>query len=470
MKKMQSWRRLALWTVGFLLACSVTLPCHADNGMVADSIITQFPPPMPGNGERPPMPPGGPGGMRGPGGMGGPGGRPEDMLANIDLDATDPGAYKHTSGEASVTEQSYSSSTSDVNAVRVSDGIFQMSNCTITKNGGDTQSHDGSSFFGINTAVLATGKGVVEMNGGTITTNAIGANAIVAYGGTVKASDVTINCSNRLSRGVHATGGGTIIASNLNIVTQSPNSSVIALDRGGGTVEVTGGSYVTSGTDSAILYSTGNLTVNGITGTSEKGEVGVIEGDNFITILNSDLVSGADENSRGLMILQSGSGDAGTGLNGVISVTGGSLTMTKEKTPLIEIVTNVTGKVTLDGVKTQIPSGILMEVDYNKRWHTKGATGILVLEGNGSEYAGDVVTDSFSSAEVTIGKGVAWNGAFDADNTGRSTSLVVNGGVWSLTRDSYVDSITLTGNAVINKNGYMLDCPSLTQTSGSINE
>lgn len=379
------------------------------------------------------------------------------------------GSYLQTSGDVSVSGESYSSTTSDENAVKVSGGKFTMVNCTITKSG-DTENSDGSSFYGTNSAILSSDNGTIEMSGGTITTNATGANGIVAYGGTVTVSDVTITCSKNLSRGIHATGGGTITATDLTINTSGNNSSVIALDRGGGTVTVTGGTYNASGVDCAVLYSTGNLTVNNITGSSSQGEIGVIEGDNFITINNSTITSGAGSSSRGMMILQSGSGDAGTGINGIITVTGGSLIMTEENTSLIEIVTNVTGKVTLDGVTTTIPSGILMTVDYNTRWSTYGATGILILSGDGTTYNGSIVADSYSSAELTINSGVTWSGAYDKANTAKSATIAISGGTWSLTDDSYVDTITLSDNAIINKNGHTLTYTTLDNTSGTIND
>lgn len=387
-----------------------------------------------------------------------------------DSSTSSSGAYSQSSGTQTASSTTYTSTSSDENAVKVSGGTFTMTNCTVNKTGGDTSDSDGSSFYGTNAAVLASGSGKVVMSGGTITTNAIGANGIVAYGGTVEVSDVTINCSKNLSRGIHATGGGTLTASNLTITTAGNNSSVIALDRGGGTVTVTGGTYKTTGGDCAVLYSTGSLTVNKITGSSSQGEIGVIEGDNSITINNSDITSGASSSSRGLMVLQSGSGDGGTGVNGAITVTGGTLTMTGSSTPFIEIVTNATGTVTLDGVTTTIPSGILMKVDYNTRWSTYGATGVLILSGSGTTYTGSIVADKYSTAKVTVNSGVIWKGAFDNDNTGKSTTLVIDGGTWTLTGNSYVDSITLKNGATINKNGYTLTCSNITKTSGTVND
>lgn len=378
---------------------------------------------------------------------------------------TSSGNYTQSSGTTSVSSQTYTSTSSDVNAVKVSGGTLTMTNCSVNKTGGDTENSDNSSFYGINAAILASGTGIVNISGGTITTSAIGANGIVAYAGTVNVSDVTINCSKNLSRGIHATGGGTITASNLTITTAGSNSSVIALDKGGGTVSVTGGTYTTTGTDCAVLYSTGNLSVNNITGSSSQGEIGVIEGSNYINITKSTITSGSS--SRGMMVLNSGSGDGGSGSDGYITVNGGTLKTTNSSAPFIEVVTAVTGTVTLDSVTTSIASGILMEVDYNTRWSTYGATGVLTLAGSGYTYSGDILADKYSTAQVTVNSGVTWSGAYNNANTGKSSSLVINGGVWNLTGNSYIGTITLKNGATINKNGYTLTYTTLTKPSGT---
>lgn len=375
-------------------------------------------------------------------------------------------SYSQSSGTISVASKTYTSTSSDVNAVKVSGGTFTMSNCTVNKSSGDTSNSDNSSFYGTNAAILASSTGVVNMTGGTITTNAKGANGVVAYGGTVTISDVTINCSQNLSRGIHATGGGKIAATNLTITTAGSNSSVIATDKGGGTVTVTNGTYKTTGTDCAVLYSTGTITANSITGSSSQGEVGVIEGSNTININNCTMTSGSS--SRGMMILQSGSGDA-SGYNGAINVTGGSITLTGSSTPLIEITTSVTGTVTLKDVTLTVPSGVLMKVDYNTRWSTTSPVAYLVLgtAGTSATYSGDIVVDSYGTSTVTVNSGVTWSGKYDNANTGKSTTLVVNG-TWTLTGNSYVDKLTVASGGVINKNGYTLTTSSTTN-NGTIN-
>lgn len=343
-----------------------------------------------------------------------------------------------------------------------------MTDCTLLKTDGKTTNSDGSSFYGTNAALLSTGSGTVTMNGGSITTGTSGANGVVAYKGTVVISDVTINCSSNLSRGIHATGGGSITASNLTITTSGNNSSLIATDRGGGTVSVTGGSYKTTGGSSAIIYSTGDISATGITGSSSQGSMCVIEGDNSITVSDSELTSGGS--SRGILILQSGSGDA-TGYNGVVNISNSTLTYTTDGKPFIEVATTMKGTVNLTDVTISNKSGILLRADYNTRWKTKNPVAILNLltTRNSWSYSGDIEADSYGTATVNVGKGVTWTGAFDSANTGKSTALTVaSGGTWILSADSYVDSVTIESGGSVVTNGHTLSYSSISN-KGTLN-
>ena len=394
------------------------------------------------------------------GGSGDGGGSGSGGSSGTTIGSTSSTGYSQSSGTNSATGETYTSTNSDENAVQITGGTFTMTNCTVTKTGSDTSDEDGSSFYGINSAVYCGGSSsVLNISGGTVTTSTKGANGVFAYDyGTINISDATINTSSNLSRGIHATGGGIINASNLSITTAKTNCSVIATDRGGGTVTVEGGTYNTTGDDSAITYSTGTITASDITGSSSKGEIGVIEGDNSITYNNCQLTSGSS--SRGLMILQSGSGDS-EGYNGVITANGGSLTLTGSAAPLLEVPTLITATLTLKDVTLTVPSGVLMLVNYNTQWSTYGGTGTLNLTTDSTwTYSGAVNADSYSTAIVYVGSGVTWNGTIDNANTAKSTSVTVDG-VWTLTGDSYVDELTISSGAAVYTGGYTLDYGSL---------
>ena len=377
--------------------------------------------------------------------------------------------YSQSSGTNTVSGLTYSSTTADESSVKVTGGTFTMNNCTITKSG-NTSDSDNSSFYGQNAAVLSSGSGsTIYMTGGTITTSATGANATVAYGGTLVVTDVTMNCSGNLSRGIHATNGGTITATNLTATTSGNNSSVIATDKGGGTVNVHGGTFAVSGTDAAVIYSTGTITANGISGTSEKGEIAVVEGSNYVTVTNNSNIT-AGSSLRGILMLQSGSGDA-EGKVGYFTMTGGTLTTTSSSAPLVEVVTNSTGNITLDSVTTSIASGILMKVDYNTRWSTNGATGNLYLNGD-IAYAGSIVADSYSTATLSILTGADLTGAINTANTGKLVKLTMDEtSTLTLTANSYINGLItnpcISGTTVTNitGNGYVIYYTESTNTA-----
>ena len=360
--------------------------------------------------------------------------------------------YTHSSGTATITD-SYSSSTQYYNVIQCTGGTLTMNGCTITKTG-DGSGGDNSSFYGNNSSIYAgaasssnyqsttaaSGAKIVAKNV-TVNGSAQGANAVIATNGaSVEIDGITIVNDKSVSRGLHATYGGIITASNVNITTNEATSSTIATDRGGGTVTVNGGTAMANGSKSAVIYSTGTMSATDLVGTSAKGEIAVIEGDNSITMTNCTMTSGSSE--RGLLMMQSGSGDA-SGVNPVMTITGTSLTMTDSSAPLLEVATCVNATCTLDGCTVCVPSGVLMYVMSDSQWSTSGAVGNLILS-NGT-YNGIVKYDTGYTANVTVNSGAVWN----------------------LTGNATVS--TLVNNGIINTNGYTLTYSSKSG-SGTINE
>ena len=360
--------------------------------------------------------------------------------------------YTHSSGTKTITDN-YESSTQYYNVIQCTGGTLTMNGCTITKTGDGSQG-DNSSFYGNNSSIYcgaasssnyqsttaASGAKIVIKNV-TVNSSSKGANAVIATNGaSVEIDGITIVNNYAVSRGLHATYGGIITASNVDITTNEATSSTIATDRGGGTVTVNGGTATANGSKSAVIYSTGTMSATGLVGKSAKGEIAVIEGDNSIAMTNCTMTSGSSE--RGLLMMQSGSGDA-SGVNPVMTITGTSLTMTDSSAPLLEVATCVTASCTLSGCTVTVPSGILMYVMADSQWSTSGAVGNLILD-NGT-YSGIVKYDTGYTANVTVNEGAVWN----------------------LTANTSIG--TLVNNGTINRNGYTLTTTS-TSGSGTINE
>ncbi len=361
------------------------------------------------------------------------------------------------------TGETLTNSSSDYNVVQVSNGTLTMTNCTTTKTGDTTTSGgDATSFYGTNSSIFATGSSAnIIINSCTVNSTADGANAVFAYNGAnITVNGITIVNNSSRSRGLHATYGGIITATDVDITTNSQTSSTIATDRGGGYVYVTGGTATANGSKSAVLYSTGTVEATNLTGVSAVGEIGDVEGDNHITMTNCTMTSGSSE--RGLMMLQSGSGDA-SGSNAAINAVSCSLTTTDSSAPLCEVPTKNTGTLNLTDCTLSVASGVLMLVDYNTQWSTYGGTGNLNLYTTQSTwtYTGNVVADAYSNVNVNVGENVIWNGTNDGNNTASTADVTVaEGGTWVLTGNSYVN--TLVNNGTIYLNGYTLTYDSLT--------
>lgn len=200
---------------------------------------------------------------------------------------------------------------------------------------GATSSPETGDFYGMNAALLATNGAEVTIKNATVTSSAHNGNGIFSYGqGTkVAVSDTKIETTADNSGGIQTIGGATTIAKNLTIETAGSSSGAIRSDRGGGTVNVTGGSYTSTGLNSPAVYSTAAITVKDAKLTVKDSEALVIEGKNPISLtdcivsgkMNSIKGSASAENVHNVMIYQSMSGDADVGTS-EFSMTGGTLT------------------------------------------------------------------------------------------------------------------------------------------------
>ncbi len=272
---------------------------------------------------------------------------------------------------------------------------------------------DSYNFFGLNSAIVVVGDASsVTADGTTITTSSEGSNAVVAVdGGAADVTRTTISTTGSSARGLHATYGGTITGADLTIETAGAHCAAVATDRGGGTVTVTGtNTFRTAGEGSPLVYSTGTISVSGVTGTAEASEVVVVEGKNIATITDSDVTS---EGDHAVMIYQSMSGDAPDSDSS--SQAGSAVLANTDVTfagpEAVLYFTNTTAELTLDNVGLDTSAAVLASAQED-RWGTSGSNGAQVtLTVSGSALAGDLEAGSSSSIEVVTTGGGSVTGA-----------------------------------------------------------
>lgn len=173
-------------------------------------------------------------------------------------------------------------------------------------------------YSGTNSVSLTVGEDSTTVIDGTdITASSSGSNGVFATdSGTALVNDTSIETMADNSRGLDATYGGTILANKITADTQGGHSAIVATDRGGGSISLADVTLSTAGSGSPLLYSTGDIQVNNVSGTSSGSQIAGMEGLNTILIKDStseSTVTGktaSDPIANGIIIYQSTSGDA----------------------------------------------------------------------------------------------------------------------------------------------------------------
>jgi hypothetical protein len=378
--------------------------------------------------------------------QGGPGGAPGGAPAAVD---TGTGAYILKEGET-LTGGTYVSTNADENAIRAEGMVTAtLNNVTVDKSAGAASSNDASSFYGLDSAILALDKAILNINGGTVTASSEGANGVFAFdGATINIKDTVITVTGGNAGGIEVAGGGTMYANNLTV--NSTVKAAIRSDRGGGTLTVDGGTYTTSGSSGApAIYSTADITVNNATLTANDSEAVVVEGFNKVAINNSNVTgsmtgmtgNSGSENIHNVMLYQSMSGDAEVGTSS-FTMTGGSLTAKKGD---MFYVTNTTSVISLSSVALNPAEDTNLLVvsgnDASRGWGTAGANGGKVTFNIAKQtLSGDITVDAISTLVMNISDASTFTGSINKDGT-QASSLSVKldqASTWKLTADSHI--------------------------------
>ena len=381
---------------------------------------------------------------------------------------------KEITSDEDISSGEYSSSNADENAILISGGKSTISDVSVNKTG-DSSEGDNSSFYGINSGIVAKDGANVTIKNAIINTDANGANGVFSYGGNATTNNsnsdntiININDSKIItnkdnSGGIMTTGGGIMNATNLKITTNGTSSAAIRSDRGGGTVNVDSGTYTTNGKGSPSIYSTADITVKNAKLISNVSEGIVIEGKNSVSIDNVELtdnnttLNGQSTTYKNIFIYQSMSGDAAVG-NASFTASNSTITTNKGDTLYI---TNTTATINLTNNKiiNNDKSGNFLRIQKDS-WGTSDSNGgNVTLNLNNQEAIGNIVVDSISTLTLSLKNGSYIEGSVNSDNTAKNIVLNIDkDSKIKLTGDMYVselnnDDVT---NSNIDLNGYKL--------------
>lgn len=392
-------------------------------------------------------------------GQGGPGGQSQGVDSYT--------AVNEYIEDTTVSNETIESTGTDENAALISSGAnVTLDNDTITRTSADSQGGDNSSFYGVGAAVLAT-DGTAYVKDGSVTTDAAGGAGFFAYDdGTVYASGTTVKTTQDTSGGVHVAGGGTLYGWDLDVETNGESSAAIRSDRGGGTMVIDGGNYVSNGVGSPAIYSTADIAVSNATLTANGSEAICIEGLNSIHLYDCDLtgnMSDLDQNDNTwtVILYQSMSGDSEVG-NSTFQMDGGSLT---SENGGVFYTTNTESTITLNNVDINYNDDneffLQCTGNTNQRgWGQAGANGAdCHFTGISQDMQGDVIWDSISDLDFYLTEGSSLTGAVVDDESyageggeGYCNVYISADSTWTVTGDSTVSSLENEGT-IVDSNG-----------------
>ena len=406
------------------------------------------------------------------GGQGGPGGDGQGAPGQGGSGGQSQGVDSYTAvneyiEDTTVSNETIESTGSDENAALISSGAnVTLDNDTITRTSADSQGGDNSSFYGVGAAVLAT-DGTAYVKDGSVTTDAAGGAGLFAYGdGTVYASGTTVKTAQDTSGGVHVAGGGTLYGWNLDVETNGESSAAIRSDRGGGTMVIDGGNYVSNGVGSPAIYSTADIAASNASLTANGSEAVCIEGLNSIHLYDCDLtgnMSDLDQNDNTwtVILYQSMSGDSEVG-NSTFQMDGGSLT---SENGGVFYTTNTESTITLNNVDINYndDNEFFLQCTGNpnqRGWGQAGANGAdCHFTGISQDMQGNVIWDSISDLDFYLTDGSSLTGAVVDDESyageggeGYCNVYVSADSTWTVTGDSTVSSLENEGT-IVDSNG-----------------
>ena len=368
--------------------------------------------------------------------------------ATPDEESTEATSELNINAVLSVAKKTFIKTDEDIDATEDDTSaalITNAGNLTIGKiavtTSGDTSSVNNSASKGQNAAVLGQEGSTLKVLYGSVTTSGKGATGVYATGEETNATvlEETIKTSGDYARGVMVSKMAAMTVTDTDISTSGYKSPAIAIGNDTGSITVEGGSAATSGINSAAVYSTDTISLNGTTLSADASPAAAIEGAGSISMTDVDATSGVSDGGA-VQFYPSSSSKVESG-QGSLSMEGGSLAYTGGNGALF-YAADAEGKVELNNVAINTASGILVKTVAleNDKYSTGGA---LTLSVENQTLTGDVVADAASSVTLELANGSSLTGAISTNNEGRAVNVILDeSSTWTVTADSYLTKLS----------------------------
>ncbi len=386
---------------------------------------------------------------------------------------------KANNKKISVSNKTYSATKSGQNSALVKNGgTLKLSDVILNKSG--SQSNDDyTNFYGTNSILLAVNKNSkTYLSNSKLTSKSKGSNGLFASDkAIIYANNVDITTTKDNSRGLDATYGGTIIANEMNIKTDGDHSASVATDRGGGSISITNSQFTTNGSGSPLLYSTGNIQVDNVSGSASNSQIAGMEGLNTILVYNSTLTStmkkatASDPVANGVIIYQSTSGDAEatTGEKASFEVSNSTLKSSITSGSMFYF-TNTKANVVLSESELDFDSEaanlLLIQGNNANNWGSAGSNGAdVTFTGLNEKLNGNIEVDSISSLDLYLLDNTTYTGAISITKNTVNTSKTKNPitlnldgtSKWIVSDNSTISNLNVEDStSIVDENGKLV--------------
>ena len=407
------------------------------------------------------------------GGQGGPNRGP--LSANMPAPASVP-AYMRLNGVVTIAGQSKSLGQATMTAAKADQSIlFAERQAQLKLTGVQMMSTSTLSMLedgrqtGLASALLVTSQSHVTMDGGAISTDGNGVNAIFTadQGSQIALKNVSISTHAANAYGIEISAGAALDADGVKVVTGSDHAPALAIEDSDSRATLTGGSYASNGPLAPAIFVGGTLMATHITASAREADAIVVDGAHTLTLTAADLSAdragvllyGADKDPA----LAPGAVKASTAADylpnseshppAIVSMQDGTLKSRGEAFS----VSNLLANITLTHVDIQAGDGVIVKAVAAQSGAMGRNGGEAHIETHHQILNGDFVTDVISDIRLDLREGSQFSG-----KTTTNVDVILDASsTWTLTGDTKVGKLlgaAISGDQVSNiaGNGHQL--------------
>lgn len=384
------------------------------------------------------------------------------VLTNVSQSDTDTVSLQGTTANliADNTNQNggeYESDNADENALRVLSANVDLRNVQISKTEGDGSDQTAGNRYGMNAALLATGGTRLDFDRGSVNSAADGGSGIFGHGnGTmIQLRNSTVTTTGDDAEGLQTSDGASIEAEDMTVTTSGDRSAVLRTEKG--SLKITGGTYMSGGYHSPVIYSSGNIDVHNAELTANNSEAAILQGPCTVTLEDCLLYSNAEKNENTTsytgnvytVLIQGDNGQEQQDTTFVMR--GGTLSAQSDAV----FCANADCDITLEDVNILTADNTdFLRVIGTEDEHVTAVT----VNTRRQILNGNLSVDSNSALQLNLRDSSQLHGAILRTADGTSTSgasvYIEQGCTWSLTGNSVVNSLENEGKILFN--GYSI--------------